>query len=405
MWVRCRWVLCVVMLSSMANAIEPHDVVRLRDGSIYWGRITEVVPGDHVTLTTLTGDTKRIPMASVVYEGPAQADLTPQGGLAHDGQPTTPAAPTGALQPSLAGSAGSRVGEAGESSSVVGDVGTRQMVLQTLRLQLQALQNLEALADPGVPDAFEQLDSLQKLKDLIARLKEALAAEALSGSISTEELHSLQAQIVDLTVLLEGERYAIPVQTPHLVRKVPVHFVSSTQVDILVSPAATVAYPDFFMLMKDFDAQQYQRICQAPCTASLPNLNLKLGARLESGEPVIAETPISFLPGSTLTVDYHTHSTTRLVGWVSLVLGSVLTVGGIPLLANGSHSNVQAALGGTGLVIGSGLLGLIPLVAVEDEVEFSVQPPANQAPVTPTAQGGPSPRAPMLQSPMLTLSF
>src|SRR5688572_19728102 len=41
------------------------DTVHLRDGGLYRGRVTEVVPGDHVTVILANGETKRIAWPNV----------------------------------------------------------------------------------------------------------------------------------------------------------------------------------------------------------------------------------------------------------------------------------------------------------------------------------------------------
>ncbi len=41
------------------------DSVHLRNGGLYRGRVTEIVPGDHVTVVIEQGDTKRVPWAEV----------------------------------------------------------------------------------------------------------------------------------------------------------------------------------------------------------------------------------------------------------------------------------------------------------------------------------------------------
>jgi hypothetical protein len=46
--------------------------VRLKDGSVFRGTLTERVPGDHVDLLVPSGQTRRFPMGEVTYAGPAE---------------------------------------------------------------------------------------------------------------------------------------------------------------------------------------------------------------------------------------------------------------------------------------------------------------------------------------------
>lgn len=47
------------------------DVVRLKSGGLLRGTISELVPGDTVTIVTVSGQTRAFPMAEVEYAGPA----------------------------------------------------------------------------------------------------------------------------------------------------------------------------------------------------------------------------------------------------------------------------------------------------------------------------------------------
>src|SRR5205085_9806521 len=52
--------------SSGSTASTTVDAVHLRNGGFYRGRVTEIVPGDHVTVVVAPGgETKRIPWADV----------------------------------------------------------------------------------------------------------------------------------------------------------------------------------------------------------------------------------------------------------------------------------------------------------------------------------------------------
>jgi hypothetical protein len=56
-----------------ANAVGK-DVVRLKNGGLLRGTISELVPGDSVTIVTGSGKTREFPMAEVDYAGPADKD-------------------------------------------------------------------------------------------------------------------------------------------------------------------------------------------------------------------------------------------------------------------------------------------------------------------------------------------
>jgi hypothetical protein len=50
------------------------DVVRLKNGGLVRGKISELLPNDSVTIVTVTGRTREFPMAEVEYAGPAAQD-------------------------------------------------------------------------------------------------------------------------------------------------------------------------------------------------------------------------------------------------------------------------------------------------------------------------------------------
>jgi len=66
--------LALLTLSSAAGAQQaPPDVVKLRDGSMYRGTISELVANDHVDLMTANGQTRRFAMKDVAFAGSATA--------------------------------------------------------------------------------------------------------------------------------------------------------------------------------------------------------------------------------------------------------------------------------------------------------------------------------------------
>ncbi len=60
------------------SAQPPPDIVRLRDGGMMRGTISEHVPGSHVTIVLPTGEVRRVEAAEVQWAGPA-AEAPPDG--------------------------------------------------------------------------------------------------------------------------------------------------------------------------------------------------------------------------------------------------------------------------------------------------------------------------------------
>ncbi len=57
-----------------APPVEAKDVVRLKNGGLLRGTIAELVPDASVTIVTVAGSTRQVPMAEVSYAGPAAQD-------------------------------------------------------------------------------------------------------------------------------------------------------------------------------------------------------------------------------------------------------------------------------------------------------------------------------------------
>src|SRR5260370_29801663 len=61
--------------SPPSASIPPPDIVRLKDGGIARGTIVELIPNDSVTIQLVSGQTRKFPMSSAIYAGPAKADV------------------------------------------------------------------------------------------------------------------------------------------------------------------------------------------------------------------------------------------------------------------------------------------------------------------------------------------
>ena len=75
---------------STSSAAAGTDLVRLRDGSMIRGTISELTVGGDVVVLTLTGETRRVAMSDVEYAGPAS------GAAAEGAHPSAERAPKGA---------------------------------------------------------------------------------------------------------------------------------------------------------------------------------------------------------------------------------------------------------------------------------------------------------------------
>ena len=55
-------------------AVNAPDIIRLKNGGLLRGTISELVPGDYVTLVLITGETRKVAYADVQYAGAASAE-------------------------------------------------------------------------------------------------------------------------------------------------------------------------------------------------------------------------------------------------------------------------------------------------------------------------------------------
>ncbi|HKO50674.1 MAG TPA: hypothetical protein VJV79_23300 [Polyangiaceae bacterium] len=101
-------VLAPAPVPSAPVAPNAPDIVRLRNGGILRGMISELLPGDYVTLVLITGETRKVPYVDVQYAGAANAE---------PGAPTSTVAPTAAAAPIAAASA---IGSTSPSSTASG---------------------------------------------------------------------------------------------------------------------------------------------------------------------------------------------------------------------------------------------------------------------------------------------
>lgn len=63
------------------------DIVRLKNGGLLRGTISELIPGESVTLVTVTGKVKEFPMDEVEYAGPAAEDPKAKRDVAPEPKP------------------------------------------------------------------------------------------------------------------------------------------------------------------------------------------------------------------------------------------------------------------------------------------------------------------------------
>lgn len=69
----------------VAQAAPPPDVVRLKNGGMVRGTIAEYLPGEHVSIILMSGETKRFEAAEVAYAGSAASEPRPSSEPAHPG--------------------------------------------------------------------------------------------------------------------------------------------------------------------------------------------------------------------------------------------------------------------------------------------------------------------------------
>jgi len=83
-----------VTAPSVTRVAAPADIVRLKNGGLVRGTITELTPGDSVTILTLGGETKKFSAADVVYAGAVSSDPLAQS----SSRSPAPSAPSTAVR-------------------------------------------------------------------------------------------------------------------------------------------------------------------------------------------------------------------------------------------------------------------------------------------------------------------
>jgi hypothetical protein len=222
------------------------DVIRLKNGGLVRGKISELIPGDSVTIVTITGKTREFPMSEVDYAGPVDAD------------PQHPAA-------------------------------------------------------AGAPSASPP-----------ERAPKSSARSAADDAVVKPHV-TVHAQEARLHLVADADGITFHRQAG-------------------ASVAAGFRGPVY--------VTDFERICTAPCDASLP-VGVETIALSVEGRMPVAAPAVALPPGrSELSGSYENNSGTRTAGWV-VIAGSA--VGGLALLVAGAaadNSTTSGILAGTGVVLG-----------------------------------------------------
>lgn len=114
-----------------AEADGAPDIVRLKNGGLLRGKISELIPGDSVTIVTLAGKTREIAMNEVDYAGPS----------AEDPQLAAPPAPAPAAVPK----ASEDLGSEREASSGNGEKARPYITVHGKEARLHIVSNEEGI--------------------------------------------------------------------------------------------------------------------------------------------------------------------------------------------------------------------------------------------------------------------
>jgi hypothetical protein len=138
-------------------------------------------------------------------------------------------------------------------------------------------------------------------------------------------------------------------------------------------------------------ADSYSTICTAPCSATLPAGTHRLALSQGRGTPVESDEPTPLAGPSDLQGEYVSRQGTRIAGWIVMlgsgVAGTVLMLsaleekeectpdhsGGEPYCSTTTELNGTRLWGGTGVIAGGTLVGLI-LAITPDEARITVAP-------------------------------
>jgi hypothetical protein len=76
------------------SAGKAGDIVKLKNGGLVRGTISELIPDDAVVIVTLSGETRRFPMAEVEYAGPEKREAAPAPAAKDEPKPSAEPAAT-----------------------------------------------------------------------------------------------------------------------------------------------------------------------------------------------------------------------------------------------------------------------------------------------------------------------
>jgi hypothetical protein len=186
-------------------------------------------------------------------------------------------------------------------------------------------------------------------------------------------LVTVQGKPVDLRITAD---------TPHLTLHVSSGMGRSHGTVVGVS-----AYPrnDWFVGNMSAVGQRFDRICTAPCEATLPAGTYTLAAAVPDEELVIVDDPVVLRESGLLRASYESNAGIRTTGWVvggsSLVAGIALSLVGYYVRSTPDdcegfceeESNTAMMLTGIGIAFAGVIAGTI-MVAIPDEVTLTFVP-------------------------------
>ncbi len=374
-------------------------MVRLKNGSVYRGTISEHVAGDHVSMVTLTGEARTFPESSVAYEGPESADPLSSGA-------SSTASGASSVQPPSA-SLGAPPWLSGESGATLVPESKRAEIIQELESQIQHLdaiqQRIEQSDPAGTSPAWQVPRAV--LSEVRATFKQTLEQLSHKGPLTAYDLWKTREQFVGMMNKLKSlespssmagglPSSALPPSSGPALPGAPgegaspfasvqVRFRSEEALEIMAAPSEL--QPFSTITATNEDPSEYVRLCHTPCTAKLPTHTFWFGARREDGATILADSPITLLQDSRVMVDYESHSGARIAGWSMAGVGLLLQGIGIPL-AFAFHPSqpskpVNVPLFVATFGLGVSLVGVGSFLAItnDDHVTFSVDGPSRSS--------------------------